>query len=226
MKSLRLLKSMLTVGLALLSSALFASEQVFCRRAETFTTQTSRNPPPADSTHRASGRGEYALVLYAGGGLSWYSTPVGVPDGTQGVNVNRQGVPITFRVMWHPDQQLRVGMESGYLPLYDYTSQSAGKPGEVKVAAIPILLFWSVPVGRRFNLLAGSGAYLIQSRLSYAGTADVSKASLGWMVAASYQQPLARNLALAAEIKWMTSPETEDAALMAQLQLVWKFLRW
>lgn len=46
------------------------------------------------------------------------------------------------------------------------------------------------------------------------------------MVAGSYVYPLNQSLGIAGELKWLDSIETEDANLVFQIQLVWKFFRW
>lgn len=187
-----------------------------------------------DSTARK--RGLYTLVITAGGGLSYYSTHLGVPPPLEQLRVNRFGIPATFRVMWYPDHRLRMGLETGLVPMYAYRGVATGESVRISVDAIPILLVFSMPLGwlsgterslaRRLAISGGTGAYLIQSRLRYAGAVESSRASLGWMVAGSYTQPISRQFRVAAEVKWLDATATEDAAFTAQLQLVWRAFSW
>jgi hypothetical protein len=180
---------------------------------------------PGDSLLQIT-RGEYTLVAYVGTGLSYYSTSIGIPPGLDQVTINRTGVPTTLRVMWHPDHRLRLGLETGWSTLYSYHAQTSGKPVKVYISTVPILIVWSMPIAKRFNIFAGTGAFIINSHVDYAGKVNVDMFSLGWMVAGSYVQPISKRLGIAGEIKWLDAIETEDASLGFQIQLVWKFLRW
>jgi len=187
-----------------------------------------------DST--VSKRGPYTLVITAGGGLSYYATHLGVPSPLEQLRVSRFGMPATLRVMWHPDHRLRIGLETGWVPMYSYRGVAAGKSARVNVDAIPILLVFSMPLAwlsgterslaRRLSISGGTGAYLVQSRLRYAGTVAESQTSLGWMVAGAYTQPVGRYVRVAAELKWLNATTTEDGVVTAQLQLVWRAFSW
>ncbi|RIV22278.1 hypothetical protein DYU11_14745 [Fibrisoma montanum] len=193
--------------------------------------QVERN---TDST--AYERGPYTVVVSVGGGLSYYAMALGIPVELEGGRRNRVGVPATVRVMWHPDHRLRLGLESGYVPMYGYRGQVNGLPSKVTVSSVPVLLVWSMPLAwlsgterslaRRLSLAAGTGAYFITSRLDYAGTVNGRTTSLGWMAAGSYTQPINRTLRAAVELKWYNSVATDDATFAVQLQLVWRALSW
>lgn len=194
------------------------------------------SPVNAQTDSTESKRGPYAVVLTAGGGLSYYSTYVGVPPGLEQVKVSRFGIPVTFRAMWYPDHRLRIGLETGLLPLYSYQGTAGGERSRVYASAVPILLVFSMPLAwlsgterslaRRLAVSGGSGAYLINSRLDYAGTVNTNRLSLGWMLAGSYTQPISRRLRVATEVKWFDVSATEDAAFALQLQLVWRAFSW
>lgn len=188
----------------------------------------------ADSTETK--RGLYAIVLTMGGGLSYYSTRLGVPPGLDQVAVSRFGVPATIRAMWHPDHRLRIGLETGWTTMYSYRGMASGEGAHVYVSAIPVLLVFSMPlawlnstrhsVARRLAVSGGTGAYLINSRLDYAGTVISNRWGLGWMLAGSYTQPIGRRFRVATELKWFDATTTEDATFALQLQLVWRAFSW
>ncbi len=48
-------------------------------------------------------RGPYSVVLSVGGGLSYYSTHLGVPATLSNTQLSRFGVPLTVRALWVPD---------------------------------------------------------------------------------------------------------------------------
>lgn len=168
--------------------------------------------------------GEYSLVLYAGGGLSFYASPPGVPLSVP-TKLNRIGVGGTLRVMWHPDHLLRLGVETGRIPFYSYSIED-NISGELRLTSIPLILEWSMPITKRINVFLGYGLYLLESHLDYAGETVSSSNSLGYLLAVNYIQPISTNFGLAGEIKWMNANETKNDVVNIQLQLVWKFFKW
>jgi hypothetical protein len=173
----------------------------------------------------ANNRGIYSLILYAGGGISFYTgdagTPVGLPSTIYTVH------PIgSFRVMWQPDHLLSVGLESGWTEFYSYNTDHGGTSSKTSVTAVPILMVFSMPIGDRIHVFAAPGTYLLTSKLNYGGETVLSTNSLGWMLAANYVQPINKRIGIAGELKWMDAYETRDANLSIQVQLVWRFLSW
>jgi hypothetical protein len=131
-----------------------------------------------------------------------------------------------LRIMWHPDHLLRLGIETGYVPFYTYKIDDGVNKGKMTMSAVPLLISWSMPVKKKFNVFVEYGLFLMNSTLDYLGTAKSSTNSLGYAVAANYIHPVSDNLGLAAEIKWMKATETKDEIISAQVQLVWKFFKW
>jgi hypothetical protein len=171
-------------------------------------------------------RGEYAFVAYIGGGMGYYTTGAGTPVAVQSTT-SKWGFAGTVRVLWHPDHLLRVGLETGHMTFYSYKfTDSAGKSGKTSITGVPLLLVASMPITARLNAFFGTGFYNMTTNLDYAGTNDAHKLSVGWMLATSYIQPVSKNLGLGIELKWMDAAQTVDAAIVGQLQLVWKFLKW
>lgn len=181
-------------------------------------------------------RGPYSVVLSVGGGLSYYSTHLGVPAALSDEQVSRFGVPLTIRALWVPDHRLRLGLESGWTTMYSYRGRVDNTEGRVYVSAIPALIVFQMPlawlsgnersIARRLSVTGGTGAYLIHSRLDFAGTVQTNTVSLGWMTAASYTQPLGPRFRLSGELKWYDAVASENAAFAAQLQLNYRLVRW
>jgi hypothetical protein len=177
-------------------------------------------------TSEGNKRGEYALVLYAGGGLSYYFSTGGAPTYLQ-PDLRKFSPVGTVRLMWHPDHLVKVGLETGRMTFLNYTARdSVGNIAKVQTNAVPLLVEWTMALSKRFNLFAGSGVYFLTTNLDYAGKATSKKLSIGWMAAASYIHPLSKNVGLGTELKWMDAAESTDGAFCFQVQLVWKFLRW
>ncbi|MDQ6609769.1 MAG: hypothetical protein M3Y85_08115 [Bacteroidota bacterium] len=177
-------------------------------------------------TSRPTGRGEYSLVLYASGGFGYYASNGGSPDYLRPV-VARFNPVSTLRIMWHPDHLLKAGIETGYITFYSYKlKDSVGKEGKIALNATPILLEWSMSLKSRLNIFAGSGIYILNTKLDYAGRVNSNKLSVGWMAAASYIYPIGTQVGLGTEIKWLYAAETSNGSVCGQLQLVWRFLKW
>lgn len=187
---------------------------------------TSKAQKGDEFTSRPTGRGEYSLVAYAGGGFSYYASNGGMPDYLR-PSVSKWNPVGTLRIMWHPDHLLKAGLETGYVTFYKYgLKDSAGRTGEIALNATPILLEWSMSLKSRLNIFAGSGLYILNTKLDYAGRVNSNKLSVGWMAAASYIYPIGKEVGLGTEIKWLYAAETSNGSVCGQVQLVWRFLKW
>lgn len=171
-------------------------------------------------------RAQYAWVATFSGGAGYFVSNQGAPPYLSRKISNLSHVT-TFRLMWHPDHLLKVGIETGHLTFYTYRFRdSVNTEGNVRLTAVPVLIEWNMAVTKRLNLFAGSGVYLLRTNLDYRGKTTSNKLSIGWMAAASYIWPLSANTGLGTEVKWMNAAETSNGILSLQLQLVWKFLNW
>jgi hypothetical protein len=171
---------------------------------------------PNDSTYR--------LVVTVGGGASLYTSPEETATWTN-ADVSKFGPAATFRVMWHPDHLLSVGLESGWTKLYSYeTSEPVN--GEVFLSQVPVYMVWSMRFVDAINVFGGYGYSHLNTNLNYAGTVNISTWSMGWLAACSFEHPLTSTLGVAAELKWINAVEANDAALTLQVQLVYTALEW
>jgi hypothetical protein len=178
----------------------------------------------ADSTAQKDPR-DYSLIVYAGGGLSLYRGTSGVSEVVT-TKLTKTGLGGTVRVMWHPDHLLRLGLETGRIPFYNYTIDDGVNKGSMSVSAVPLLISWSMPIRKKFNVFVEYGLFLLNSRLDYQGISNSSSNSIGYAVAVNYVHPLSDKLGLAGEIKWMRATETNDEVLNAQVLVVWRFFSW
>ncbi|SRR5258706_3463662 len=179
----------------------------------------------ADSLPDSTSHGSYALVAYLGGGISRFVGTAGTPPGFN-TSINRNGLTGTFRLMWHPDHRLRLGIESGWTNFYSYEVRGGANTAKVSLTGIPLLLVFSMPVTKRLSLFAGSGAYWLTSNLDYVGKVQRNQFSIGYMASALYVVPLSARVSLAGEVKWFNARETKDTTLSLQLMTIWKFYQW
>lgn len=177
-------------------------------------------------TSRPTGRGRYSLVAYAGGGIGYYLSGAGAPAYLT-PTLHKWNPGATLRILWHPDHLLKAGWETGYIRFYSYDlKDSANRSGKVAFDAIPVLLEFSMSLKNRLNIFAGTGIYLLRTKLDYEGKVTSNKLAAGWMAAASYIQPIGKKTGLGTEVKWFYASETSNGTIYGQLQLVWRFLEW
>lgn len=165
------------------------------------------------------------LLMYAGGGLSGYTSTINPTAGILEDKISKISSVGTFRLMWHPGYRLRLGIETGYVNFYSYKVKNGNTSGKVNLNAIPLLIIWSMPIVKRVNIFAGIGSYWLTTNLNYNGTVKSKTFSLGSNIALSYTQPLTKTLGLAAEVKWMNAFETKDNLLSVQALLVWRVFK-
>jgi hypothetical protein len=170
-------------------------------------------------------KGEYALVAFAGGGISFFQGHAGTPGSLNAV-VNRKAPIGTFRLMWYPDQLLRVGVETGWVKFYSYEIDDNGVKSSTEITGTPILVVFSMAFREHLNVYGGTGTYLVQSKLNYNGIVKATAPSLGWMLAAAYDIPLSQNLGITSEAKWLWASGPKNGSISLQLHMRWKFLRW
>src|SRR5829696_1076934 len=109
---------------------------------------------------------EKAIVIYGGGGLSFFTGKVGTPAGFD-AEVEKTHFIGTFRVMWHPGHLMHLGIETGMVHFYSYTIDNNGKKGTTEVNATPLFFILSMPLTERFHVFAGTGNYFMKSKLDY-----------------------------------------------------------
>ncbi|HEU4902904.1 MAG TPA: hypothetical protein VFT06_08930, partial [Flavisolibacter sp.] len=135
-------------------------------------------------------RSQYAWVAYFSGGPGYYVSNKGAPPFLSR-NISNLSHVASFRIMWHPDHLLHVGLETGHLTFYSYRFRdSANTEGTVRLSAIPVLVEYNMAVTKRLNLFEGTGVYFLRNNLDYRGKTTSQKLRIGWMSAGSYIQQL------------------------------------
>jgi hypothetical protein len=188
-----------------------------------FTLTEVENAFSQDST--ADHKKDYSLMFYGGGGLSYYIINPHVPLHVN-TTVNRYSPVYSARIMWLPDHRLRFGLETGWMHMYKYNITADNYSGKLELTAVPLLIVWSMKIGKCLNLFAATGTYFIRTTLDFDGTARSSSLSLGWMLAASYDIKLSESIFLTPELKWYNPSESDDQMLSLQMLVAWKFFKW
>jgi len=169
---------------------------------------------------------KYSVTAYINAGYSRYISELDDSD------LNKNGFSGTIRLMWEPDHLLSIGIESGYIQLYDFNSQTSfGSGNSFNVAselnAVPILSVFSMKIIDNLKLSVGSGIFLLTSKVDALGnTVNTDQVSTGVLIASSFLHPLSHTLSLGGEIKYYLINKIEDGGLNFQISLQYRFLTY
>jgi hypothetical protein len=167
---------------------------------------------------------EYAVTAYINAGYSRYISELDNSD------LNKNGFSGTIRLMWEPEHLLSIGIESGYLQLYDFNSQSSLDDGTTfnvssELTAVPILFVFSMKIVENFKLSVGSGMFLLTSKVDALNNPVNSRQiSTGVLAAGSYLYPLSHTISLGGEVKYYLINKIEDGDFNLQLSFQHKLL--
>jgi hypothetical protein len=169
---------------------------------------------------------EYAVTAYINAGYSRFISELDFND------LNKNGFSGTIRLMWEPEHLLSIGIESGYLHLYDINTQVTYQDtitfnGSSELTAVPILMVFSMELFENFKLSVGSGMFLLTSKVDALGNlVNSNQVSTGVLGAASYYYPLSHTISLGGEIKYYLINKIEDGSLNFQFSLQYRFLTY
>jgi hypothetical protein len=82
-----------------------------------------------------------------------------------------------------------------------------------------------MPASKRMKLYTVMGSYLVHL-LKYNDEVKTTGHSLGWMLAATYEIPLSKNIGISTEAQWLKAIRTKDRSLSLQVNLSRHLLRW
>jgi len=169
---------------------------------------------------------EYAVTAYINAGYSRFISELDYED------LNKNGFSGTIRLMWEPEHLLSIGLESGYLQLYDITTQITYEDtitfnGSSELTAVPILAVYSMELFENFKLSVGSGIFLLTSKVDALGNpVNSEQVSTGVLGSASYYYPLSHIISLGGEIKYYLINKIEDGDLTLQFSFQYRFLTY
>ncbi len=169
---------------------------------------------------------EYAVTAYINAGYSRFISELDFED------LNKNGFSGTIRLMWEPEHLLSIGIESGYLHLYDINTQVTYQDtitfnGSSELTAVPILTVFSMELFENFIISVGSGMFLLTSKVDALGNpVNSNQVSTGVLGSASYYHPLSHTISLGGEIKYYLINKIEDGSLNFQFSLQYIFLTY
>jgi len=172
----------------------------------------------------------YSLTAEAGAGYSYFLTDLNYDE------LNQGGFSSSFRIMWHPEHLLSLGIETGYWKLYSI-EQNINLPEygstttEVSMVSVPVMGVFSMKVFPEtlpnLELKFSTGILLLTNTINAYGIDQSSSLiSIGFASAASYLVPLNDIMALGGELKYHYISKIQDADLSLQLIFSYSFLNY
>ena len=169
---------------------------------------------------------EYAVTAYINAGYSRFISELDIKD------LNKNGFSGTIRLMWEPEHLLSIGIESGYLQLYNINTQRIIQDtitfdGSSELTAVPIITVFSMELFKNFKLSIGSGIFLLTSKVDALGNPVNSlQISTGGLASGSYYYPISHTISLGGEIKYYLINKIEDGDLNLQFSLQYRFITY
>jgi hypothetical protein len=163
----------------------------------------------AQTTDAASVKKNYPFTLYAGVGPNYYFNNLVLAKDY----VNELNYSFVARIMWEPEHNLSLGIESGYNRLYSVKVKSGDSSVNIVNAAIPIQIVVTMKFFENFYGSFLLGQSILKNRVATTniGDANATTISLGDFGAAiGYKRLVSNRFYLGAEIKAYYSSRLQD----------------
>ncbi|MEN8193746.1 MAG: hypothetical protein ABFS12_13065 [Bacteroidota bacterium] len=131
----------------------------------------------------------------------------------------------TFRFMWEPEHLLRLGIESGYLPLFYletkfYDTVFGSTVAELSLNSVPIMAVFAMEVVENFEIIGGIGGFLLISEVfSFDNYVLSTSWSNAYELGLSYLYPISKDLKLGGEVKSYYLSKLENYNLVFHVSL-------
>jgi len=178
------------------------------------------------SGYAQSGETTYSVTTYISLGYSRFISELDDND------LDKNGLSGTIRLMWEPEHLLSIGIESGYLQLYNFNSKvSLGNENIFNVSseltAVPILSIFSMEIFNNLKLSIGSGIFILLSNVDVLNNlVNSNQVSTGVLAGGSYLYPISHTISLGGEVKYYHINKIEDGDLTLQFSLQYRFLTY
>jgi len=132
----------------------------------------------------------------------------------------------TFRVMWEPEHLLRLGIESGYLPLFYleskfYDTVFGSTEARLSLNSVPIIGVFTMEVFENFEIIGGVGGFILISEVSsFDNYVMHTSWSNAYELGFSYLYPINKKLKIGGEVKsyYITRLENYDLVFHVALK--------
>jgi len=163
----------------------------------------------AQTTDAGSVKKNYPFTLYAGVGPNYYFNNLVLAKDY----VNELNYSFVGRIMWEPEHNLSLGIESGYNRLYSVKVKSGDSSAHVVNVAIPIQIVVTMKFFENFygSFLLGQSILKNHVTTTNIGNANATTISLGDFGAAiGYKRLVSDRFYLGGEIKGYYSSRLQD----------------
>ena len=139
-----------------------------------------------------------------------------------------QGI-FSFRFMWQPEHILRIGIESGYLPLYSLETKVfdtifGSTDVFLTLQSIPIMFVSATEVAKNFEVIAGIGGVILISEVnSFGNNVRSTMWSNAFELGTSYLFPIGERFKVGAELKSFYLYRLENFYISLQLTAKYDF---
>jgi hypothetical protein len=154
---------------------------------------------------------EHRFAFYAGAGPNFYFNNLVLAK----EKVNELNYSVVGRLMWEPEHNLSLGIESGFYRLYTVDSDLPGYEGNIHIAnsAIPLQLIVSMKFLQNFYGSFSFGRAILLNKVSTTeyGTFNAQSFSLGdYTLSAGYKRNITSRFSVGAEVKAFYSGKLDD----------------
>ena len=138
----------------------------------------------------------------------------------------------TFRFMWEPEHLLRLGIESGYLPLFYletkfYDTVFGDTEAELSLNSVPIMGVFAMEVVENFEVFGGVGGFILISEVtSFENYVLSTSWSNAYELGFSYLYPISKKLKLGGEVKSYYITKLENYDLVFHVALKYTFFSY
>jgi len=163
----------------------------------------------AQTTDSSSAKKNHRFTFYAGAGPNFYFNYLVLAKDY----VNEFNYSFVGRIMWEPEHNLSLGIESGYNRLYSVRATSGDSSVHIVNAAIPIQVVVTMKFFENFyaSFLLGQSILKNKVTTTHLGNADATSISLADFGAAiGYKRLISDHFYLGSEIKGFYSGKLQD----------------
>ncbi len=146
---------------------------------------------------------------------------------------SRSGLPVGLRIMWEPDNLLRVGIESAYLKLSSFEKQGIETKygttnAKASLNAVPILLIFSMNKWN-FDISTGLGVYYLYATFDAKLINSVQQSGewdMGFLLSIGYTYPFDGPFSVGANLKYYSISERQEYLISPQISLKYNVFTW
>jgi len=171
------------------------------------------------------------LKLIVGGGYGHYFNNL---TNVSSIDMVANNPNLTTKLMWQAEHRLRVGIESGYYPIYT-TSRIQTEYSSIELKThlnvIPILLNISMVLFKNVEASFSTGwasmrYSILSDNASEGSISGTTMSKYNLMLGLTYYYPISKRIDLGTEIKYLYLSKTLDNHMSISISLSYKFLSW